>query len=359
MNNILFLSSNISNPGGTERIAIGVANELTRSKRYKVTILSLFGENRPFFDVDTDIVLETLLRNHIPLPLVYPLVVVRLRNYIKKNNIDLVIGIGTLLSLISLPATRFLKTKNFAWEHFNFSLSQDSRKEKWARILAARYSEAIIMLTKTDKELFKKSVSGPAKLCVIPNFLTLKPEGRSCLTSTEALAIGRLTHQKGFDSLIKIWKEVIVDHQEWSLKIVGSGEEREALEALINQLGIQKSVTIVPTTSKVSSFYQNAALFLVTSRWEGLPMVMIEAQSFGLPMVSFDCLTGPRDIISHQVDGLLIADQDKEEFTSELKKLMSNRKLIQEMGLAAYKHSRFFSSDVIMSRWYNLLDEFI
>ena len=360
MKKILFLSSDISSGGGTERIAIGLANALAdpnAEKPYEVHIYSLYGTNQPFFEPAANVRVSTLLKGYPPLPLVLPYVVAKLRTYLRKHHIDLVIGIGTMLSLVALPACTGLKTKHFAWEHFNFSLALGSRKERIARAMAAKFAAAIVVLTETDRQQFAAHMRCRAELLVIANFLTFRVAGVADVGRKRALAVGRLTKQKGFDTLINIWKSIAVEFPQWQLDIVGSGEDLEKLNNQIRTNNLEHSIKIIPATSAIADYYMQSALFLVSSRWEGLPMVMIEAQSFGLPMVSFDCLTGPRDIIIHDRNGLLIDDQNEEAFVKALRSLMNDPLRIERMHKAALTDSERFSAAAILTKWHVLLDK--
>jgi len=351
-----FFCSNIYNSGGTERIAIALANELN-ALGHQVFFFSLYSGERIFYSIADDIQVKVLLKNDQRLALNYLNVILSLRNQLKFHDIDVVIDVVVTLSLISIPARLFLRTKVISWEHFNFSVSLNSRAMAWGRRLAARYADAIVTLTEGDKQDYLANLHVSAEILCIPNFLPIKVKQTARLDGSIALAVGRLTYQKGFDTLLRIWKIICENRllMDWKLRIIGDGEDREMLVKQAKDAGIERRVEFIPETREIELEYTAASVFLVTSRWEGLPMVMIEAKSFGLPMVSFDCLTGPRDIIKQGKDGILIADQQVELFAQELASLLNNRARIKAMGKEALINARFYEPENIVKCWIDLL----
>jgi glycosyltransferase involved in cell wall biosynthesis len=191
---------------------------------------------------------------------------------------------------------------------------------------------------------------------VIPNARTFETEEIATLENKQILAVGRLVEQKGFDRLIDIWYEVCMRTKGWRLDIVGDGALRKILQRKINEYGIEARTSIVRSTDDIKSYYLNSSIVVMTSRYEGLPMVLLEAQAFGLPIVSFECKCGPQDIITDSVDGFLIPENDNKLFTQKLVGLMNDDILLKSMGRQAIVSSERFSRDAIMKEWTNLFD---
>lgn len=217
---------------------------------------------------------------------------------------------------------------------------------------AARF-DRFIVLTEEDRPNWGTS----DKICVIGNPLTFTPESKAKLEEPVVLAIGRLTHQKAFDRLIEVWRKVADRHPEWKLKIVGEGDLRQDLLNQIESLGLHNQVELVSPTKEIETLYAGASMYLMASRYEGLPMVLIEAQSCGLPIVSMACKCGPRDVISDGKDGFLVEDGDIKAMADRICRLIEDPELRKKMGNAARQASQRFRIDTVMSRWDNLFKE--
>ena len=205
----------------------------------------------------------------------------------------------------------------------------------------ARQYDRFIVLTQEDKNYW----GNQGNIRVIPNPRTFEMPEPTSVQNHTVLAVGRYTHQKGFDLLLKAWK--MIDTDGWTLRIAGSGDS----------LGdIPSNVVIGPSTNIIEE-YKNAAFLVLSSRYEGLPMVLLEAQAAGLPVVSFACKCGPRDVITDGVDGLLIPEGDIAGLAAGMKRLMDNEDLRRTMGATAFNHSDRYDKERIMRLWENLFRE--
>lgn len=229
--------------------------------------------------------------------------------------------------------------------HFSrFKKLQYGRKGLWALAdrwrtsrdarTAARY-DRFVVLTEEDKGYW----GDLENIRVIPNPRTFTFSEPASLDSHTVLAVGRYTHQKGFDLLLKAWD--LIDTTGWTLRIAGSGEELPA---------VPSNVVTGPAKDIVEE-YRNAAFLVMSSRYEGLPMVLLESQAAGLPAVSFTCKCGPRDVITDGEDGILVPEGDIEGLAAGMKRLMDEEDLRREMGRAAFRHSDRFDKERIMSLW--------
>ena len=206
--------------------------------------------------------------------------------------------------------------------------------------LASRY-DRFVVLTEEDKGYWP----GLPNLRVIPNPRTFTLPEPASLQSHTALAVGRYTHQKGFDLLLKAWK--MIDTQGWTLRIAGSGDPLEDLPSNV----------VTGLSANMIEEYRNAAFLVLSSRYEGLPMVLLEAQAAGLPIVAFACKCGPKDVITDGEDGLLIPEGDIAGLAAGMKRLMDDEALRKKMGAAAFRHSDRFDKERIMALWENLFRE--
>lgn len=213
--------------------------------------------------------------------------------------------------------------------------------------------DRFVVLTEEDKKYW-----GPlSNITVIPNALTYEGFEMASLNNHKAIAVGRLTYQKGFDRLIKAWTMIHEEYPDWQLDIVGDGEDYDLLKAMIREARLEDIVHLVPSTTDVKHIYLQSSLLLMTSRYEGFGLVLTEAHSFGLPTVAFNCKCGPSDIIQDGITGFLVEDGNIAQFAEKVVTLIKDETLRKKMGAAAYKNSGRFSEEKVMSKWVDLFNE--
>lgn len=246
--------------------------------------------------------------------------------------------------------------------HFSrYKLLQYGRKGLWAladRWRSANYEkiarrfDRFVVLTEEDKEYWK----GLDNIMVIPNARTFTCEKPAPLENKEVLAVGRYNYQKGYDRLLGTWALVHQNAPDWTLRILGDGELRDEMEKQANKLQIADSVIFGKAEQNIKDIYQQASVYAMTSRYEGLPMVLLEAEAAGLPIVSFDCKCGPKDIIENGQNGFIVKDGDIQTFAQKLLLLMKNKELRMDMGMKAFAHSEKFDVEFIMEQWTDLFN---
>ncbi len=217
----------------------------------------------------------------------------------------------------------------------------------------ASFFDKIVVLTEKDKVLR----GGGNKIEVIPNLVSFS-NFQECSqvnkSSKNVLAVGRFTEEKDFASLLHIWRLVVDTCPDWHLNIVGDGYLRGELEDLILKYNLQDSVSLLGEQKNVDEFYLNSAIYAMTSRYEGLPMVLIEAQYFCLPAVAFDCPCGPSGVIIDGKNGFLIPPNDKEAFALRLVQLIQDLEFRSKMGGYAKDSATRFEVNVVMPQWEDL-----
>ncbi len=225
----------------------------------------------------------------------------------------------------------------------------DNWRTRQEERLVRKY-DRFVVLTHEDKALW----GDLPNIHVIPNARTFAPHTPSDLGSKRILAVGRYDYQKGFDTLLNIYKRIADRATGWTLDIVGDGPLRPALQRQVEQLGLSDCVRLLQPTDDMQAVYARSSIFVMTSRYEGLPMVLLEAQACGLPIVSFACQCGPRDVIHDGEDGFLIEGRDEDRFAQRLLQLMDDEGLRRRMGEHAATHSEAFSEARIMQQWEQL-----
>ncbi|MDM8153175.1 glycosyltransferase family 4 protein [Bacteroides gallinaceum] len=246
--------------------------------------------------------------------------------------------------------------------HFSkFKRLQYNRKGLWrlADLWRSRQDEKtvrrfdkFVVLTEEDKGYW----GNLPNITVIPNANTFATSQAAALENKKVIAIGRYTYQKGFERLIEAWNILSPGFPGWKLDIIGNGEERDKLQDLIHAYHLDGQVTLVSPTKSIDKVYLDASLLAMSSRYEGLPMVLLEAQAFGLPIVSFACKCGPKDIVTDGETGFLAAENDIKGLAQQMAKLMENTQLRKQMGRKAKEASRRYAEDAVMAKWTALFD---
>lgn len=211
--------------------------------------------------------------------------------------------------------------------------------------------DQIVVLTKED---WNNNWNQDDKVKVIPNPMTTKITEKTNCHNLKAIAAGRLVQQKNFRSLINIWKRVVMVHSEWILEIWGTGGQEQMLKKHIVESGLDGKVFLKGFTANLYGEMTTASIYLMTSEFEGFPLVLIEAMSVGLPVVSYACPTGPRDIIEDGKNGFLIQPNDEEEFANKVCRLIENTELRVKMGKNALRTSENYQMEKIIDMWMDL-----
>ncbi len=211
--------------------------------------------------------------------------------------------------------------------------------------------EAFVVLTHEDR----KEWTELNNVHVIHNCIDTFPNQLSNCTEKKVVAVGRYTSQKGFDNLIESWKIVNSIHPDWQLHIYGSGNN-EIYQLLANEKGLKEVIICHSATSNIHQKLQESSIYVLSSRFEGLPMVLLEAISCGLPIVSFACPCGPKDIITDGVNGYLVEPENIKALAERICHLIEDEELRKNMGKAARKRAEDFREEKIMQQWIDLFE---
>ena len=349
---VFFIARGIHDLGGLERVTLVISEQLIQ-RGYEVGIVSL-EKGKPFFKIDPKIKLHYVnderIRTVLPKKLSRKK---RLRQLYKREKPDIIIFVGSHRSLLNLPAAKGFQT--ITWEHFNATINWHPL-HKLSRKLAVRHSDAIVTLTQKDAENYTR-IFGAQNVTCIPNPLTIDNIEISPRTEKIVLAVGRLAGQKGFDLLLDAWTKVQNKNHGWILRIVGSGSHLKRLQQQIARHNIQHSVEIIPATNNIVSHYKQASILVMSSRYEGFGLVLVEGMAAGLPIVSFDCEAGPSEIIEPGKTGILVPPLDIDKLAAALDRLMSDEVLQNSFAENALESVKRFSVENIIPQWEKLFSE--
>jgi len=215
-----------------------------------------------------------------------------------------------------------------------------------------RKLDQLVVLTEKDKESWKELNN----VTTIPDPLSFEPSSASSMTEKRVVAVARYSHEKGIDLLLKAWAEVEKRCYEWRLDVYGDGN-RETYEELIGQLQIDRSrCCLHGRTNDVERAYVQSSLFVLSSRFEGFGMVIVEAMACGLPVVAFDCPWGPRSIITDGEDGLLTANGDVHDLAAKLTYMIGHQEERLRMGARAVRKAESYKMEYLAEKWQQLFE---
>jgi len=335
------------------------------AKGWEITLLTFTSTlDAPFYALDNRIQLVSL---NIAQPSRTTLEGIRrnvsrlacLRYAIRQSRPDAIISFLDKTNVLTLLATRGLRIPVIVSERTNPALHTIGYPWSWMRRLLYPRASALVVQTEAVKINYSAKVR--KRTWVVPNPVFIpKPHKRFSELPTSKpflVGLGRLSPEKGFDLLIRAFAQLPPTCDKWSLVIVGEGPQKAELDALCNCLGLTRRVIFTGLMKKPEEVLRQAGFFVLPSRYEGFPNALIEAMACGLPVISFDCPNGPREIIRDGVDGMLVSPGDSGALCNAMGRLIINKSLREKLALNAMEAARRFDLDRIMGVWENLLDE--
>ena len=280
--------------------------------------------------------------------------------YFKKDNRpDVICSHIDLMGYATIIPSRLYGIKLTVSEHFNHHNQKITFAKRFLWNCLYRYPDAVTVLTKFDVPFFEKKSEN---VIVMPNPCSFEPiNDLKQRREKVILAVGDLNryYHKGFDNLIEIVSPILKNNSEWHLKIVGNGDEgKQFLENKIRENKLEDRITLTGFRKDVPEIMQKSEIFILTSRHEGLPMVLIEAMSQGMVCISYDCISGPSEIITNDIDGVLVKDQDKNEMTLQLHTLVNNYQLRERIRSNTPLSLDKFSVETVGAKWESLFNSF-
>ncbi|WP_067149397.1 glycosyltransferase family 4 protein [Pseudotamlana agarivorans] len=354
---LLYITNKISGSGGLERVLSIKASYLAEHYDYEVHIITLNqGDATLFYEFSNKIHFHDVTVNGVPLIYFF-----NYKNGIQKvvNQIDPHIicvcddGLkGFLLpkildnpcpmvyerhvSKIILEAEKENNFKNNLLTKLNYAIMDYGVK---------KYDAFVVLTNSNTSEWQSQNIE------VISNPLSFFPTESSTLNNKTVIAVGKHCYQKGYDRLLKIWQIVVKKHPDWVLEIYGSFSPFHDLKTLSEELNIENNIKLFPPEKNIKNKFLEASIHVLPSRFEGFGMVLIEAMSCGLPVISFDCPCGPSDIINQNEDGILIENGDINAFSDALIKLIENKELRSEFGRNAKNNVERYLPENIVPKW--------
>jgi len=361
---VLLLCESLAVPGGVERFVCEIADALV-ARGMSVTLGSVdTPRERLVYPVDPRVRVVAATR---ALPARTPrnrpgrmLAILRERwragralgRLIDDARADAIVLNGLVTACSVLAWKRSARARSICCDHNHFT----ARSALWQRLRAWLYPQvaAVVSLTAADRPKFAALNRNTR---VILNTSSLHADAPALPVAPRVLAVGRHQAQKGFDLLLQAWQDVVRQLPEARLRIVGGGPLGPELVTLAKTLGIEANVEWTPPTDRIEPLYREAAVFVLSSRYEGMPLALLEAQALGVPAVAFDCPTGPREILSADT-GIVVPAEDVPALAEAMRRLLGDPALRARMGTAAIARDRaVFSRERQVGAWATLIEK--
>ncbi|MHA3893202.1 glycosyltransferase family 4 protein [Acinetobacter sp. GXMZU3951] len=338
MKKIIFVINSLRNKSGSERVACILANQLVEKFDYQIKIINRdadFGEVAYYLNNKIKVKKISGSKYHF-----YKGLKCCIEN--EKPDKIIVHNMGKLSLLCAfIPNIKDL----ISLEHVSF-VSRPKLVQVLSKLLYKKIN-MVVTLTNKDKFYFDKIHNN---VLTIPNFSPYAVVEKKHISEKTILAVGRLTEQKNFLHLLKAWKKIYKLIPDWKLNIYGEGEHLQLLTDYIEKNSLQNAY-LKGVTSNVQKVYEQSAFFVMSSKYEGLPMVLIEAQSFGLPIVSYNCPYGPSDVISSNENGFLVEDQNVQKLADAILELASSPDLLKKFSENSLINAKNYQPDRILEIW--------
>lgn len=349
----------IDGTDGGLKVATNIANEL--SKKYEVHLISIVSTEEVFFPLSNEVYYKNLSSKKISIRKNFFKAVKLLRKYIKENDIKLLLGIGMGMNSVGIASTIGLDTKFISCDHTNSIIDIDTTVKRFQRYVGAKFADKIITLTTADrKNYINKYKIKPDRVEYIYNWIdSMDIVNKYDIDSKKLITVGRFDSQKGYDYLSKVAINILSSYPDWQWDIYGSGDEqvKQDLITELNKGGILSQVHFKGNVNGTDNIYPGHAIYVMTSRYEGLPLVLLEAKQYGLPIVSFNCPTGPAEIVLDGENGYLIEDFDINQMSQKIIELIKNNDLRLRFSRNAMIDTDKFNKKKIVKQWIELIEK--
>lgn len=360
---IIFCVRNMEMVGGKERAVAKIASAL--SDQYAIGILNLEPSVRSFYEIDPKVQLYSCQAldflgkaKGFKTGLLFVRGIKNLIGFMKHENPTILVGNDFLVNIMLVLASFFVRNKAqvIGWEHVTLQEPIINARPKLRKVRDFFYKKLkrLVVITQSDASFCKQK---GIKAVLIPYPKSFSFSESIDYAQPRILTIARLSYQKGIDLLIALIATLKSTLQAWRFILVAKEDDItfSQLQTMIDQAGVADCLEVQPPSAQVIQYYRQASIFLLTSRYEGLPITLIEAQTCGLPCVSFDCKTGPADIISHDVDGFIVPTFDIQQMAAYLLRLTQDEEMRKRMGLHAKESSKRFDEAQVIAKWHQLI----
>lgn len=348
--------------GGAERVAAIMVNSLSQNRKNDISVITLF-QSKKNYQIDSSVNIVKLKHaKFLPSHTIRSIFSLCRYYNSKSNRPDVIVSFVTLTNLISIIVAKIFGIKIIAQEHNSHLRYMKGRKLStyFTKKYLYKKADIVTVLTSFDVEYYENF---GANVYVMPNPCSFQSiTENSHEREKTILAVGHLDryHHKGFDNLINLMVPIFEKYPDWKLKIAGSGNiGLKYLSELAQTNNISDKVFFTGFIENISRIMYQSSVFILSSRFEGLPMVLLEAMSQGMACIAYDCKTGPSDIVENYKNGILVTDQDKLEMQKGLLELIEKKELRNSLSNEAIKSLDKYHITAITNRYENLFKEIV
>lgn len=362
MTKLLYITNGINGSGGLERVLSIKASMLAEQFDYQVHIVCLNNAHKNlFYQFSPKIILHSIDVGGNPIQYLFQYTT-GLTNLVTKIKPEIILVCDDGFKAFLLPIL-LKKTCPMVYErHVSKNISIHKNDSVFKQIatklqflamdfLAKKY-DRFVVLTNQNKTEWNNS-----NIVVMPNPLSFFPDKISNLQTKKVIAVGKQSYQKGYDLLLPAWQKVVQNHSDWKLEIYGKFDDSHKLNEFAIELDIEKNVSFFEPVQNIEEKYLESSIYVMSSRFEGFGMVLIEAMACGVPCVSFDCPFGPSDIIQNEVDGYIVENGNIDALANKLIQLIDDENLRISMGKNARENVKRFDAKNVVNQWHEMFSQ--
>ena len=341
--------------GGISRVTWILSNRLCEN--YDIYILSDYHNPKIKYDYNPRIHISYLTENMTSVHRRILSCTKGIKKFIKENRIDVLICAGAIYFPPATLAVKRTHAKFICWEHSNVSVKNEHRFQGLCRWFGAKFADWIVPLTKTDAKLYQR-VYGCKNVTSIYN-----PVDERLLTtvkydtdSKKIISVGRFCWKKNFKILVKVANDVLRKNPGWSWDIYGDGETFETIQKLVADNHLEGRLNLMGRVNDLYNRYRDYSMLVMTSRFEGFPMTLLESTAQGIPAIAFDVLTGPNEVIDDGVSGFLVEPDNIKQMVDRIQKLIDTPQMRETMSHACVIKRDIYNCETIVEKWNTLID---
>lgn len=357
MKNIGFLVPKVHNKGGVARVASIITNELYKLNKFNNIVIVGYTEgDKSGYDWNENLIYYRIFEKSTPLLKGLYKGALKLRKIVKKERLDILVGCDSNLSVLGLLSAKLCGAKYIYWDHMNFYENSTHKFKKESKYLMSIFADIVVVLTKKDQLNWQNNTNTKSVFQVYNPVTHISKLDFSYNAKTnKIISVGRLSYQKNFELIPQIAQKLKLERLDFEWHIYGSGPKEILIKKEISKYGVSDVVHLKGHHNNIKSIYNDYSIMAMTSRYEGLPMVLLEAFENKLPAISFDINTGPDEIILNGENGFLVEEGNFNDYVDKLKIMLTDLELMKSFSLNTVKSLKKFNKKDIVSQWVKML----